>query len=177
MTRDAKRWSVLGAAIRDDRDRQGLTREQLAEKVRSLGGQVTARSITSLEAGTVPKKRPKPPTLEPTVAALGWGQGWTDRILEGEDPASVMRAPSQESGTASRADLLELFPAVRKFGRTALLLGVPEHLCRDLLHLADEVVGAVERSQYDLAASRPHAAGEGVPLDDAARIDEAMRRR
>ncbi len=182
MTHHPHRWAVLGLAIRGDRDRQGLTREQLAERVRARGGQVTPRSIGSLEAGVVPKKRPKPPTLEPVVAALGWQGGWADRILGGEDPSVVLRSDSAEPRAESpRAHLLELVPTVYEFSRTAASLGAPAAMRDDFDALVQRLLesataGQPPRSSYALAASRPHAPAEGVPADDAARIDDAIRR-
>jgi hypothetical protein len=182
MTHHPHRWAVLGLAIRGDRERQGLTREQLADRVRDRGLQVSSRSIGSLEAGVVPKKRAKPPTLEPVVAALGWQPGWTDRILGGEDPSAVTRRADPELPAESpRAHLLELVPSVYEFSRTAASLGAPHSLRDDFDHLVQRLLesataGQSPRSSYALAASRPHAPAEGVPADDAARIEEAIRR-
>lgn len=187
MNYEPERWAVLGRAIRDDRERQGLTREQLAVLVRERGGQVSDRSITSLEAGVVPKRRPKPTTLEPVVAALGWRAGWTDRILQGEDPAVVTHRAADDAAEdapqdLSRGHLLELLPKVYQFSRTAARLGAPASLRDDFDHLVQELLDSVaadqpSRSSYGLAAYRPHGAGEGVPADDAARIAEALDRK
>jgi transcriptional regulator with XRE-family HTH domain len=181
MTHHPHRWAVLGLAIRGERDRQGLTREQLAERVRERGLQVTSRSIGSLETGVVPKKRAKPPTLEPVVAALGWRPGWTDRILAGEDPSTVLQQDAPVSPAESpRARLLELVPGVYEFSRTAARLGAPASLRDDFDHLVQELLDHVDaqasRGSLALAASRPHAPAEGVPADDAARIEDAIRR-
>ncbi|RSN13796.1 hypothetical protein DMH25_08390 [Streptomyces sp. WAC 01325] len=179
MNHDPERWAVLGRAIRNDRERQGLTREQLAERVRERGGQVTARSITSLEAGVPPKKRPKPPTLEPTVAALGWRPGSTDRVLGGESPASVLHDDTDAQVDSPRGRLLELVPGVYEFSRTATLLGAPASLRDEFDQLVQRILESVAsgqpaQSSYGLAAYRPHAEGEGVPQDDAARIHEVL---
>lgn len=181
MNHDADTWAVLGRAIRSDRNRQGITREQLAERVRERGGEISARSIGSLEAGKVPKRGSKPPTLEPTVAALGWKAGWTDRILGGEDPGSVLEGaePEPAEEVTPRQRLYELLPSVYEFARTAVLVGAPadardefEVAVQRLLTAATSVAG--RQGGYALAAYRPHAVGEGVPADDAARIREAL---
>lgn len=184
MTPDPTRWAVLGRAIRNDRERQGFTRAQLAARVCERGGQVTPRSIGNLEAGVVPKKRDKPPTLEPVVAALGWRPGWTDRILAGEDPNAVTRAAEDEAHdgepvTPERSLLLELAPRVYEFSRIAARLGAPAELRDEFDQLVQQLLdavpaGAPSRAAYGLAAYRPHAVGEGVPADDAARIAEAL---
>lgn len=176
---DPTRWAVLGQAIRSDRERQGLTREALVDRVKARGGQVTTRSIGSLEAGVVPKKRPKPPTLEPVVAALGWKPGWTDRILAGEDPNAVLRqeeAQPEAAGQSPRGQLLELVPGAYRFSRTAAQLGAPATLRDAFDTLVQELLDSVTagQSSYSLAAYRPHAEGEGVPADDAERIRDAL---
>jgi transcriptional regulator with XRE-family HTH domain len=182
MNHDPEVWAVLGRAIRSDRERQGLTREALADRVRQRGGKVTARSIGSLEKGVPPKKRDKPSTLEPVVAALGWQPGWTDRILGGEDPGAVLQAGEAEPrGDSPRAQLLELVPTVYEFSRTAARLGAPVQLRDEFDHLVQQLLdsttsGQPERATYGLAAYRPHAEGEGVPADDAARIRDALNR-
>jgi hypothetical protein len=143
---------------------------------------VTTRSIGSLEAGVVPKKRAKPPTLEPVVAALDWKPGWVDRILSGEDPGNVLGRSEQPAPDQNpRPHLLELLPYVYDFGRTAVAAGVPpekrdllERLVREMLDMVPG--GASTPPAYALAAYRPHAEGEGVPPDDAARIFGAIER-
>lgn len=181
MNHDADTWKVLGRAIRSDRNRQGITREQLAERVRERGGEVSARSIGSLEAGKVPKRGSKPPSLEPVVAALGWKAGWTDRILDGEDSGAVLEGvePEPAEEVTPRQRLYELLPSVYEFARTAVLNGAPaeerdafEVAAQRLLNAATS--GAGRQGGYALAAYRPHAAGEGVPADDAARIRGAL---
>lgn len=180
MNPDFGAWTVLGRAIRGDRERQGLTREQLADRVRERGGQVTARSLGTLEKGPPPKRGVKRPSLEPTVAALGWLPGWTDRILAGEDPETVLRHGTQDvpHQASPRARLLELVPSVYEFSRVAEESGVDSGLRDRFEFLVRQMLQSLsgEPSSYALAAYRPHAEGEGVPADDAMRIQEAMRR-
>ncbi|MFF3310541.1 hypothetical protein [Streptomyces sp. NPDC002952] len=174
---DPEVWATLGRAIRADRERQGMTREQLAERVRSRGVQVSSRSIGTLEEGPPPKRGSKRPSLEPTVAALGWRPGWTDRILAGEDPSVVLqRAEAAEADESPRSHLLELIPGVYEFSRTAAGLGAPSKLRDEFDQLVQQILSAVgtDERRYALAAYRPHAAGEGVPADDAARIRDAL---
>lgn len=181
MTQDPEAWAALGRAIRSDRERQGLTRAELAARVAGQGGQVTSRSIGTLEEGPPPKRGTKRPSLEPTVAALGWRPGWTDRILAGEDPSAVLQRDGAVATDATpRSHLLELLPVVYDFGRTAVQAGAPASLRDDFERIVQQLIDAVpggrsSRASYSLAAYRPHAEGEGVPSDDAARIQEAMR--
>ncbi|WKX70022.1 hypothetical protein [Streptomyces sp. XD-27] len=197
MTRDPEKWAVLGRAIRDDRDRRHLTREQLADLVEQRGGKVTPRSIANLEYGVVPKRRDKPPSLELAVAALGWRPGWADRILAGEDPAVVLDSGPDVAGVDSegrrflaeakrsapdRSDILEALPVVYQFGRDVVALGgdprardAYERAVQDLLgSLPSGAGGGRSERRYALAAYRPHAEGEGPAADDAARILDAM---
>ena len=179
-----ERWAVLGQAIRDDRHRRGLTLQDLEARTAERGTRVSSRTIGSLERGG--RWKSKPPSLEPVVAALGWRQRWTDRILDGEDPDAVLGSDDPlenrgSAGPASRAQLLELLPDVHKFGQLATRLGAPADL-RDgfdrLIQWAfDAVPGArISRTDLDLAAARSHAPGEGVPADDVARIRDALKR-
>ena len=183
MTYDPERWAVLGRAISGDRERQGLRQEDVVIRVAERGGTVTVRTIISFEAGKVPKGR-RPIKLEVVVDALGWKPGWTDRILAGEDPATVLKrtesegAPAVASGSP-RAELLELAPRVYEFSRIAVRLGAPSGLRDEFDQLVQQLLDAVpagqsSRAAYGLAAYRPHAEGEGVPADDAARIREAL---
>lgn len=183
MNHDPETWAVLGRAIRSDRERKSLTREQVADLVRGRGGRVSARSIGSLEAGIVPKRGTKPPSLEPVVAALGWGPGWVDRILAGEDFATVINDLEfvQEPDVPPQQAMLELLPSVYEFGRLAVQAGAPAE-ARDSFETAvQQILRAVPsrrqgRGDYALAAYRPHAEAEGVPADDAARIRDALGR-
>lgn len=172
---DPEAWAALGHAIRDDRMRQGLSQEQLAERVRAKGLRVTSRSIRNMEAGVVPKRGKKPPSLEPTVAALDWQPGWTDRILAGESASAVVqRAEGAEPEGSPRSHLLELVPSVYEFSRTAARLGAPPQLRDDFDQLVQELLAVTATPGYALAAYRPHDAEGGVPADDAARIRDAL---
>lgn len=148
--------------------------------MRQRGGRVSARSIGSLETGVVPKRGTKPPSLEPTVAALGWSSGWTDRILGGEDSDAVLNDLEYvgESALTPRQEMLSLLPSVFAFGRIAVQAGAPTPARDDFETAVQRLLDAVPADRpargYALAAYRPHAAGEGVPADDVARIREAF---
>ncbi|KOT27924.1 hypothetical protein ADK47_24125 [Streptomyces rimosus subsp. rimosus] len=178
MNHDPRAWEALGRAIRDDRQRQGLSREELAQRVVERGAKITTRTLGSIERGVVPKRGEKPPTLEAAVAALGWAAGDADRILQGEDPRSVL---GQAAPASPRAHALELLPKVYEFSRTAVAAGADPGMRDRFDRLAQQLVESVPSERdvsaaYGLAAYRPHAAGEGVPQDDADRIFEAMGR-
>lgn len=189
MNRDPRVWTVLGRAIRDDRNRQHLTREEVAERVVARGGTVTTRTIGKLEKGDPPLRDGKPPTLEPVVAALGWRPGDVDRILGGEDPASVLSDRPMDHGDEAKAVsarpsarelTLELLPAVFEFGRVAVVAGGHQALREELEIVAQRLVASIpgralpDRSTYGLVAYRPHGVGESVPDDDRERIERAL---
>lgn len=76
----ADNWQRLGRLLRAERQRQALSRENLAAKAK-----VSARSIQSAESGRVPKSR-RPFTLDAIERALGWPFGTVDHVLGGGDP-------------------------------------------------------------------------------------------
>ncbi|SES04482.1 hypothetical protein [Streptomyces qinglanensis] len=192
MDRD-QAYAVLGTAIRNSRERQGLTRPDVVARIQQAGGSVTIRSILSLEKGVVPKQRAKLPSTEPVVAALGWRAGWADRILAGEDPEVVLAPLTDELAAlrieqsqvtaarpeASREEVLGMLPDIYGFSRKAEALGADSRIRAEFDRLADELVWSIPATaeptaEYGLAAARPHAEGEGVPADDARRIASAM---
>lgn len=80
MTQDPDTWSRLGGALRESRERQGLTQDELAVKAG-----VSTKSVQDAEAGKVPKSR-MPYTLAPIAKALGWPAGAVDSMLAGGEP-------------------------------------------------------------------------------------------
>lgn len=181
MTHDPTAWTKLGKAIRDDRDRQGLTRDQLAAKVIERGGTVSAKTIANLEKGDAPKRGVKPPSAEPIAAALGWIPGSVDRILDGEPPADVLAhrvTPATRLGPREVA--LGLLASVFEFSRAAVAAGASPRLRDAFDRAAQDLVASIPvrtgGGTYGLAAYRPHGEGGLVPDDDAARIFDAMDR-
>lgn len=144
---------------------------------------MAARSIASLEYGTVPKRGAKPPSLEPTVAALGWRPGWADRILDGEPPETVLggHTAASSSEVSPRQLVLEMLTSVYEFSRAAVAAGADARLRDSFDELAQRLVQSIgvtpparDRSAYGLVTYRPHAMEKGVPEDDAQRINDAM---
>lgn len=186
MNHDPEAWRTLGAAIRIDREAQGLTREQVVERLAERGVKVSARTIGSIETGVAPRKGLKPPSLERVVSALGWLPGWADRILDGDPVESVLaeRSAPDSDSISPRERVLELVPAVYAFSRAAVAAGASSDLRDSFDDLAQRLLASItsgsrplERSTYGLVSYRPHALGEGVPGDDAERIAGAISRR
>jgi transcriptional regulator with XRE-family HTH domain len=185
MDRNPQAWAELGKAIREDRERQSLTRDELAARVIARGGSITTRSIASLEKGVVPKKRDKPPTLGPTIAALGWPLGAEDRILAGESPEAVLRGTGHEPqapaapGRSPRETALELLPSVYAFSRSAVAAGASLALRDTFDELAQRIIESIPArggggAALGLAAYRPHGETPGAVVDDAERILRAL---
>jgi transcriptional regulator with XRE-family HTH domain len=85
MTRDPQAWSPeawarLGRAIREARERAGLTQKELAS---AAGASVPP--LRDAETGVVPKAR-MPYTLAKVAGALGWPPGTVEVVLDGGDP-------------------------------------------------------------------------------------------
>lgn len=78
--RSLSQWERLGQRIRNERQRQGLSRLELA----AMAG-VSPKSVQSAESGAVPKGR-RPYTLDAIERALGWTTGSTDAVLGGGEP-------------------------------------------------------------------------------------------
>lgn len=72
-------WARLGYRIRAERERQGVTRKELADRAG-----VSPGSVQSAEKGAVPRGR-WPQTLSAIEKALGWGPGSMRSVLEGGD--------------------------------------------------------------------------------------------
>lgn len=187
MNRAPLEWAALGRALRDDRNRQGLTKQQLVDRVRERGINVTSRTLGTLEAGEPPKRGGKRPKLEPVAAALGWQPGATDRILSGEDPGVVLgdrpasTTDADDNAPAVREYALELLPGVYEFSRAAVAAGGASRLRDEVDAAAARLVASMptgsaarSASSYGLVAYRPHGPGEPVPADDAERIARAM---
>lgn len=191
MNRDPKAWARLGARMRTDRERQGLTRAELAARVEALGGKVTPRTITTLELGEPPKgKMAKPPSLEPTVAGLGWLPGSVESVLAGGEPTYATdqagKTPERPDEAAAatvhppeRSDILELQGSVYEFSRLAVAAGADPAVRDEFDSALERLVASVPQPQrprvrYSLAAYRPHALGEPIPEDDQERIMSAM---
>ncbi|WP_428836288.1 helix-turn-helix transcriptional regulator [Streptomyces carpaticus] len=80
MTRDAEAWGRLGRALREARERQGLTQKELSDRAN-----VSLAAVGDAEKGKVPKAR-MPYTLAKVAKALGWPAGSVEAVLEGSDP-------------------------------------------------------------------------------------------
>ncbi len=121
MNRDPESWTRLGRAVRSDRQRQGLSRDQLAQQAG-----VSPKSIQSAEEGRVPRGR-WPYTLDAIERGLGWASGSMQAILDGgmPTPEDDPRSSEEPSGnTASGVkEVVERVSQVYELGRWAADMG------------------------------------------------------
>lgn len=80
MNRDPDAWVRLGRALREARERKGLSQGEVAKLA-----SVAIKSVQSAEAGTVPKSR-MPQSLAPIAQAVGWPAGSVASVLAGGEP-------------------------------------------------------------------------------------------
>lgn len=81
-------WARLGRALREARERAGLTQGELAE-----AAGVSKKSVGDAEAGKVPRSR-MPYTLAQIAKALDWPSGAVERVLDGGDPPAGWQSVS-----------------------------------------------------------------------------------
>ncbi|WP_370421987.1 helix-turn-helix domain-containing protein [Streptomyces sp. QH1-20] len=117
MNESEHAWRRLGSALRQERERQGLSQAALAERAG-----VSVGSVKNAEAGAVPKSR-RPYTLTRIEQALSWPAGTVDAILSGQptpDPAETSPSPRGDLDEARKG----LYGAL-KFGWICKQLGAP----------------------------------------------------
>ncbi|MGV9271478.1 helix-turn-helix transcriptional regulator [Kitasatospora sp. NPDC003701] len=169
-------WTGMGRKIRHARVKSGMTQAELA-----LAAGLDRKSISNYENGRPPARADRVPDGYYKVGEIfQWRADDVDEYLMGVEPSPRADPEIVVSGLSA----LDLFPAVGRFARAAVQAGGDPTL-RDLLEdAADRLLQSIPqrqpqpaRSEYGLAAYRPHAWAEGdtgVPDDDAARIEQAL---
>lgn len=151
-------WARLGARIRAERERQGLSRKELAE----LAG-VSASSIQSAERGAVPKTR-WPQSLSAIERAIGWAPGAMITVLEGGDAKPTSSLTTTAESLRTDIKVVESFdelprevkrglPEVLRFGQICVANGAPEWLGETY----DNAVAALLRALYEPPADAARA--------------------
>lgn len=173
-------WERLGILFQDARQRLGMSRAKFAEHAG-----ISEKAVYNAESGEAHSR--VPPTFAKYAAALDWTPESVRTVLAGGDPAVVggvdvarPTPPRQPQTHPEEATLLDLLTRVHEFGRLAVSLGADGGIRDRLDATAQQLVRSIprkavaERKGYELAAYRPHAAGEGPAEDDAERILRAM---
>ena len=177
-------WVHLGRCIERDRKRARWLQADLAE-----AASLTRRTIGNYENGRGRDENSTdiPAGYYAVADALGWPAGGIERALAGGEPteAPADAPPAAQPPAPFHGDPapVELYPGVVAFARACVRAGAAPEL-RDALEEAAEQLlrsaqGArAQQAAYGLVAYRPHGWEEGdpgVPADDAARIEEALR--
>ncbi|WP_062215658.1 helix-turn-helix transcriptional regulator [Streptomyces sp. NBRC 109706] len=157
-------WKHLGRTIRRYRLDRGIRRQQdFAEQIG-----LSHKTIQNYEQGRRPESAPAIPDGYMLVSKFfRWTPGAVEHVLAGGEPEEV--AP-----TANLAESAwQLIDAARDAGAPADLVQRSRAAITDLLVWIN-ASRAPAQQRYDLAASRPHAEGEGPAEDDAERILRAL---
>ncbi len=187
MEASERDWKRLGDAMLLRRERLGLSRKALVERITG-DVRVTERTLGNYELARLEIKGRIPKGYYAVERALGWAEGSVQALLRGEDAILRDGAPKVEAEPAA-VEAEPLVPEVMaEYGH---VLGFGE-LCeragggaseRDAFdaaarRLAESVPGVrlavLWRRSVALAASRPHGEGEYVPSDDVARAYRAV---
>ncbi|MEU2867774.1 helix-turn-helix domain-containing protein [Streptomyces olivoreticuli] len=172
-------WKRLGVAIRRERERQGLSQAELAERAG-----VSVGSVKNAETGSAPKRR-KPYTLALIETALGWESGAVDSILEGQPrPAPPAVQPVVRIGEAAHAgQALRALTGAMEFSKVCEELGAPPAAVAHYEAAAEALLAATvsarqandRLTQEHFAAVAHSPGGDGGPQSDRAVVDEIVR--
>ncbi|MFJ2722407.1 helix-turn-helix domain-containing protein [Streptomyces sp. NPDC087437] len=157
-TKDHDAWVRLGAAIRAERERQGMLQEDLADRA----GGVSVGTVRNAETGRVPKGVRWPQSLTQIEKVLGWGVGSMQEILRGGEPIAPSQVelrteePTPEPEPEKAAPKPQFITGgwISEHGRPALQEALPHarqlvYLC-GLLGASDERVDAYSQALREL---------------------------
>lgn len=184
MSASTRDWGRLGAAMRTQRLRLGLKQSAVAE-----AAGITARTLINYEKGRpLGDDEDIPGGYYRVEPIIGWGPGSVDAVLGGEEPTPLVDgdANSDLNLTDLAAEALALFPQVAAFGQLCEAAGGNPDARMQFDEAATRLLESVRgysalssrglrRAELGLAANRPHAQGEPIPLDDLMRAQLAAR--
>ncbi|MFE1359432.1 helix-turn-helix transcriptional regulator [Streptomyces harbinensis] len=161
-------WAHLGHVIRRIRRERGIKRQpDLAEAVG-----LSAKTISNYETGRQPETPGIPDGYRLVAKYFGWPPGCLEYVLAGGEPEAYQPEGEPSGAHALAKPAFDLLDAARDAGAPAELI---QRGRQDITELTAWLLRAeAGRPDYDLAAYRPHAAGEGPAADDATRILRAL---
>ncbi|MFJ9612682.1 helix-turn-helix domain-containing protein [Streptomyces noursei] len=172
-------WKRLAVAIRRERERQGLSQAELADRAG-----VSVGSVKNAETGTTPKRR-KPYTLTHIETTLGWQPGTVDAIVEGKSTATTPPQPPIRAigDTVHAGQALRALAGAMEFSRVCEELGAPPEVVVEFEAAAEALLTATvsarkakdRLTQEHFAAVAHSPGGEGGPESDRAIVDEVVR--
>lgn len=182
MSASTRDWGGLGKAMRTQRLRLGLKQTSVAE-----AAGVTPRTLINYEKGRPLGDDEDVPggyyRVEPIIR---WAPGSVDAVLAGKEPTSLAEADANFDLdlTGLTAEALALYPQVAAFGQLCEAAGGNSDARMQFDEAATQLLQSMpgytalgdrglKRTDLGLAASRPHAQGEPVPLDDVVRAQVA----
>ncbi|MFI1798471.1 helix-turn-helix domain-containing protein [Streptomyces sp. NPDC020379] len=178
-----ERWPVLGAALRQERERQGLSQQDLAHRAN-----VSVGSVKNAEKGVAPKGR-RPYTLTVIANALGWAPSCIDDVLSGMPaPTSAPEVPVVEAevkpAMSGIDEVARAMYGALKFQMACQQHGAPPEAIADFEAATQRLLASTMRAQserprltqehFEAVAHSPK--GDGGPESDRHVVDEAIRR-
>ncbi|MCA6090969.1 helix-turn-helix transcriptional regulator [Streptomyces sp. SCA3-4] len=176
-----ERWQRLGTALRQERERQGLSQQELANRAG-----VSVGSVKNAEKGVAPKGR-RPYTLTSIADALDWAPSCIDDILSGKPaPTSAREVPVVEVTPVMGGmdDVAQAMYGALKFQMACQQHGAPPPAIADFEAATQRLFAATIRAQserprltqehFEAVAHSPK--GDGGPESDRRAVDEAIRR-
>jgi hypothetical protein len=186
-------WKRLGEAMLQRRERLGLSRKALCDRI--VGEvTVTPRTLSNYELARLTIKGRIPKGYYAVERALGWAEGSIEAVLYDKGEPILreeLEAPAAEpiEERALTSEVMTEYGHVLGFGELCERAGggTPERDAFDVAarRLVESVPGVhlavLWRRSVELAAHRPHGEGEFIPADDVARayraadeVDEAQ---
>ncbi|MEH6373649.1 helix-turn-helix transcriptional regulator [Streptomyces sp. KLMMK] len=175
MNESNERWQRLGTALRQERERQGLSQQQLADRAN-----VSVGSVKNAEKGVAPKGR-RPYTLTNIADALKWAPSCIDDILSG-GPAPAPATPVVEVQPSLDRVSQAMYGAL-KFQMACQQHGAPPQAIADFEAATQRLFAATIRAQserprltqehFEAVAHSPK--GDGGPESDRRAVEEAIR--
>ncbi|MDT0451849.1 helix-turn-helix domain-containing protein [Streptomyces hesseae] len=173
-----ERWQRLGTALRQERERKGLSQLQLAHRAG-----VSVGSVKNAEKGVAPKGR-RPYTLTNIAVALNWAPSCIDDILSGQAAPASAPAVTVVEVEPKLDELTTAMYGALKFQMACQQNGAPAHALADFEAATQRLFASTVQARsgrprltqdhFEAVAHSP--AGDGGPESDRRVVDETIRR-